>query len=670
MAYDDVVVEKSKGSGSGKVNGSGKVSAVDILKDFERSVRYWKPLHKNIESDFEFALGHQWEDADVETLRQAGVKALTINKIKPIIKLITGIERQSKSDFVAFPEGQEDGLVADIVTALLKNVVKQSKAERKMSEQFKRGSICGVDYLEPYIDYTHDMINGELRLRNVNPLCIFPDPDAQEYDLSDGKFLIKFSYNLTKDQLIELYPTKESRIEKLDSGGGKVNIDELARDIKHVQGLDYPSLSKAKDMPEEMEEYGYDLIEYQYKSWVDKYYIIDKVAGVVKDMGKEDAQAYIEQYPDAKLIKKKVPEYRIAAYVCGEVISDEVLWSFPKWKGFLIIPYFAEFITMKMERRELMIQGIVRQLRDLQEEYNKRRTQELRHLNSTVGSGMMAADDALSPQEEEKIKKYGSSPGVFIKYRAGTSGKPERILPPPLSQAHAQLAVENAQDLKEASGVNPDLLANTETDQSGRAILLKQKQGLVMIQEYLDNYSDTKKILGKFLLSQVSEVYTIETAIRVVGEGFLKKYQEFQKPVMRPAETEDMAMGMADENGMVPSVNPQTGQIDTEIDREMVNKVFNAVLMDDELSKYDVTIGEGAYSETVKISNYMTLADMVSKGIPIPPDILIEESMLPQGTKQRIVASIEEAQMMAAQAAKAQPPMADNAQKEDSYAGR
>jgi hypothetical protein len=46
----------------------------------------------------------------------------------------------------------------------------------------------------------------------------------------------------------------------------------------------------------------------------------------------------------------------------------------------------------------------------------------------------------------------------------------------PLSQGHAQLAEENAQDLKEASGVNPDLLATDSKSQSGRAILLKQRQ--------------------------------------------------------------------------------------------------------------------------------------------------------------------------------------------------
>lgn len=611
------------------------VKPEQIIKDFQRAYRHWSPLHKEMEGDFEFAQGKQWDDSDVAKLEAAGVKALTVNKIRPIIKLVTGIERQSKSDFVAFPEGGEDGLVADIVTALLKNLAKNSRAENKLSEQFKRGCIGGCDYIEPYLDYTYDLVNPCLKLRNVPAIQVFPDPDAEEYDLSDGKFLVKFSKNLSKDQLLELYPDEESKIEKITNGKiDLANMDALIK--RHIETPDYPALSEATKTTEEQKEYGFDLIEYQYKSMINKYYVVDKIMGKVQEMTKEEASSYGQSHPDVKVITKKVPEIRIASYVGGVIIVDSVLWTYPRWRSFGIIPFFAEWLNIGLGDLVLRIQGVVRSLKDLQYEFNKRRTQQLRHLNSSVNSGMIYADDALTPDQEENLKNYGSSPGITIKYKAGTLGKPEKILPTPLSQGHAQLAEENANDLKEASGVNPDLLANSDNDQSGRAILLKQKQGLVMVQEMLDNYARTKKLIGSFLLSQLGEIYTIEKVIRVLGQDFFKKYQEFNKPIV-----DDMGQ---------PVINPANGQLETEIDQEAVNGIINQVLNDPELGNYDVTIGEGAYSETVKISNYMTLADMVSKGIPIPPDVLVEESMLPQGTKQRIVASIEKANMMAQQA--------------------
>ncbi len=606
----------------------------DILKDFERSAKFYSKTYELMEKDLAFCLGDQWDDADVETLRKAGVKALTINKIKPILKLIGGIEKQSKSDFIAFPEGDEDGIVADISTSLLKNIVKKSKCERKLSEQFDRGNMIGQDFIEPYMDYSQDLINGELKLRNINPLQVYPDPDAIEYDLSDGKFLIKYSPNLSKDQLLELYPDKETEIEKIAKG--KIVVDKIGNMVEHIQRLDYPALQETCCEDVDAVEYGYDLIEYQYKNLVNRYYVVDRELGVVQEVkGKKEAEEYASTKENVKVIKKKVFEIRLAVYVGGSVIFDDVLWCYPRWKSYSIVPYFPDKINIRTKKSEFMIQGIVRGLRDLQEEYNKRRTQELRHLNSSVNSGMMAPKGSLSPSELAKVKKYGSSPGIFIEYE-GSIGKPERIPPAPISTAHAQLAIENAQDLKESSGVNPDLLANTENDQSGRAILLKQKQGLVMIQKYLDNYSETKRILGSFLLSQLGEVYTIDTAVRVLGESFLNKYDEFKKPVVGPD-----GIPVMDENGVLK----------TEVDKSAVQDIINKVLNDVDLNKYDLTIGEGAYSETTKQSNYLMLSDMIKNGIPIPPDILINESMLPQGTKQRINASIEQAQMMASRQA-------------------
>lgn len=615
---------------------SEKLTPEDILKDFRLSVRYFSPIHKKMEGDFEYEAGKQWNGDDVATLAKAGVKALTINKLRPIIKLMSGIERQSKSDFVAFPEGDEDGLIADICTGLLKNIVKQSKAERKLSTCFKRGIIGGMDFIEPYIDYTYDMVNGELFLRNLNPMRVFFDPDCEEYDLSDGRFLIKFSPNVSRDKLYEMFPTKKSKIESLSSG--RINVSELGVEDKHTQYRDYPSLDKASNDGDDSErEYGFDLIDYQYKKMVKKYFIIDKTLGVVQEVdSKELGQEYIQLHPEAQLIEKSVPELRCAYLVGNEIIEDEVLWTYPKWKGWSIIPFFADWLTISLDDQSLQVQGIVRNLKDLQEEYNKRRTQELRHLNSSVNSGMLVPKGSLSQQELAKAKEYGSAPAIVIEYDA-TVGKPEKIFPTPLSTGHAQLATENAQDLKEASGVNPDLLANSDTSQSGRAILLKQKQGLVMVQEYLDNYSETKRLLGRFLLTQLSEVFTIETAIRVLGDDFINKYDEFKKPTIDPMTGQ-------------PQIDPM-GKLVTEIDKNMVNEIFNGVLNNSsDISKYDVTIGEGAYSETVKQSNYLTLMDMIKQGIAVPPDVLVQESMLNQSSKQKIMASIEQQQAIIASA--------------------
>ena len=237
-----------------------------IFRDLQYSASKFSKLHKEIKGDYKFVQGDQWEDKDVEALRKQGVKALTINKIKPIIKLVTGIERQSRSDFKAFPEGDEDQIVSEIATRLLKNISKTSRADEKLSEMFKHGIIGGLCFVEPYIDYSYDLINGELKLNKVSALDIYPDPDGKEYDLSDAKFLIKISRGLTKDQLLQLFPDKESKIKKIENG--TIDWDFLNTFEGHMQGLDYPPLNEGENVNEkgQIETDSYDLIDYYYRT--------------------------------------------------------------------------------------------------------------------------------------------------------------------------------------------------------------------------------------------------------------------------------------------------------------------------------------------------------------------------------------------------------------------
>jgi len=101
------------------------IEAKDILHDLHRATSHKSKWIKEAKEDFEFRVGKQWEESDYQALWSRGVRALTINKIHPILLLLSGLERQNRTDFRAFPEGGEDLLTADIATRLLKNSIKQ-----------------------------------------------------------------------------------------------------------------------------------------------------------------------------------------------------------------------------------------------------------------------------------------------------------------------------------------------------------------------------------------------------------------------------------------------------------------------------------------------------------------------------------------------------------------
>ena len=71
------------------------------------------------------------------------------------------------------------------------------------------------------------------------------------------------------------------------------------------------------------------------------------------------------------------------------------------------------------------------------------------------------------------------------------------------------------------------------------------------------------------------------------------------------------------------------------------------MLNDPDIADYDISVGEGVSAETVRYANYLMLQEMAGNGIPIPPDVLVEESTLSDTAKNKIKQAIEKMQSAA-----------------------
>lgn len=666
------------------------------MSDFKAAAQAKSKLIKRQENDFLFALGDQWDPKDEATLVAAGIKPITDNRIAPNIHLMTGLERQNRTDFKAYPEGEEDGVKADLASFLLKNTIKVSGFQFKSSDQFKDGITCGESHLELYLDYTDSFINGTPCWRKTDSDVIFPEPGSREYDFSDAKYVYKLTKSISKDDLINLFPKKEKVIR--EASGSTVDVNDNGEDA-HQQKRDYPKEGNSGDSkPDGYCEF--DLIERYYKKWIPTSFIGDKEKGTITQAENEekanafvtgyqnqivsDEQAYHgavqgimaqhmnemgpegallppqehlamlnqqgalpppppQQNPDRfQVFKRMVPEIWCFAHTPGieEALCDERAWFYPEWKTYHFVPYFARFSTapIKGDKRHLLIQGIVHGVKGVQEKHNKAEMLMLRHLNTSANSGWLAEEDSWV--DESKVEQFGSAPGINLYYKKGRQ-LPQRIVPNQLSTGHAAIAAEAAEAIKAQLGINADLLATQQGgSDSGRAIALRQRQGLLMVQELFDNLSRSRQIAGRFMLSQLGKMYDTESAKKVLGEAFLMK--NFPPPMMVDPSGPDPATGGPKQ---VPMPDPQTGQPMT-YDTQMAELTIAEVLSG-QLDKYDVSVGESVSSDTQKMANASEIKEIATAypGL-IPPDILIEESQMPQETKNKILASIKQAQAM------------------------
>lgn len=695
-----------------------KLTVQKSMKDFQAAYRAKKKLIDREKEDHLFALGEQWDPKDAETLKRSNIKPITDNRIAPNIFLLTGLERQNRTDFKAFPIGEEDGVKAEVASALFKDAIKESEFSYKSSDQFKDGITCGESHLELYLDHTEDLLNGKPCWTKLDGNMVFPEPGYKEYDFRDCRYVYKLKLDVSEEDLINLFPKMKKKIQQ--AGEGRIDLESITGGGEsHTQKKDYPTDGSDSDS-DESEENGFDLIERYYKKWVEKYFLGDKETGQITEAENEDkATAFIDNYkgqivsdqqvyeqatqqiisqhmadiqasgdlvamqapmeqhlqflnenrklppppPDRNperfmLITRMVPEIWCFAHVPGieEPLDDSRAWFYPKWKMYPFVPYHARFSTAPLtgDQSHLLIQGIVHGVKGVQEKHNKAEMLMLRHLNTSANSGWEIEEDQLV--DPAKLEQFGSAAGVVIERKKGTPPL-TRLFPMPLSQGHAAIAADSAEAIKAQLGINADLLATQQGGaDSGRAIALRQRQGLLMVQELFDNLSRTRQIAGRFLLSQLGEIYDTESAKKVLGEAFLTK--NFPPPMVLDESGPDPMTGMPKQ---VPMQDPKTGQPMT-YDGEMA-EVLIAEVLSGNLGKYDVAVGESVSSETQRLANSAEVKEIATAypGL-IPPDILVEESQLPQSTKNRIMSAIKQAQAMQQQAIQQGPPQKPSAE--------
>lgn len=669
-----------------------------VLADLKLAHQSKRKLIEREKEDFLFALGKQWSDEDLKKLEKAGVKPVTDNRIAPNLYLLTGLERQNRTDFKAFPKGDEDGLKADVASVLFKDAIEKSGFQFESSDQFKDGITCGESHLELYLDYTDSIINGKPCWKKLDGNAIFPDPTSRKYDFSDARYVYKLTLDVAKEDLIGLYPEMEGKLKDLKGGRFDLSISDNAG--THRQQRDYGGANSSGASTEEKPDSGcFDLLERFYKKYVPAFFVADRKTGqLTKSDDETKAQGFIENYragiqanaeayqgavgqavsgaaaqlfgpgvlPDPAaldqiqqglaaqgqlppappeqdperftVLKRLVPEIWVFAMVPGldTPLVDERAWFYPHWKSYPFAPFFARFSTAPItgDDRHLLVQGLVHGVKAGQEMHNKAKTLMIRHLNGSANSGWLSEEDVWV--DAQKVEMFGTAPGVNLEYKQGRT-KPERITPTPLSPGHAELSADTAESIKAQLGINSDLLATQQAGgDSGRAIALRQKQGLLMVQEPFDNLSRTRQIAGRFLLSQLGEIYDTDSAMKVLGEAFLTK--NFP-PIMLPDP--------ANQGQQVAAPDKTTGQ-PMQYDREVAELIIAEVLSGN-LEQYDVAVGEAVASETAKMAVAAEIKEL-SQAYPgvVQADTIVKNSMLPEAAKKEILSSL---QMVQAQAA-------------------
>jgi hypothetical protein len=523
---------------------------------------------------FRFYTGDQWDLADLEKLQAEKRPALTINLILPIVNLLSGIQRQGRQDVTVVARKGGFKALASVYTQVLRHCLDMADADYEIADCFLDGIIGGKGWLQTEIDYSDDPVSGDLVVRKVSPFAIREDPDATEYDLNkSGKFVIHDTW-MDRDALLLNYPAKQADIE-----AGGLEIDPASGDVAGDASVSADASTRSNA------HLRYRVRECWWKAYQKRLVLINTVTGAMKTVlpAQQELASAVAANSKHWVVKDWVVPVLHKTVTAGNLVLAD---SEDPYHGVVRFPYtrFCPFWT------DGYVMGVVQNLTGPQQEVNKRRSQALHNLNQTANSGFKVKK--VLNNYDRHLAKFGSTPGVVLdESKAG--GSIERIEPAPLSAGHTASAQLSADDMKEISGANHNLMGQVTENfaESGKAIELRQAQGMKVVEVVFDNFARTQKLMATGLVEMIrfTEVYSDDEIKAILSDG----------PDGRSQKSEDRNQ----------------------------NKNILALLKNRMVGKYGITVQSSSSSPTQRYANFMNVLE-IARMYPerVPAEAVIERS--------------------------------------------
>lgn len=562
-------------------------------------VELYKQLKKNEQEDREraeeaekFYEGDQWDKSDKAELESKGRAALVLNHVQPSIDLLSGYQRQNRTDVRFAPVEDSDARSADVLNMIVKQIMEQNGFYVEQSKQFEDEAIVGRGFVE-VSEEPNEFGDIEPRIGHVEWDAVYLGPHNNQ-DMSDLLVMCKSKW-FSRPEIKRLFP------EITDKLPAPMDPDEDRSELSpHVDNGRPYTPEQSKTVRFDASNLDTDLVnlaknEYRVIECVRKEYetvpiAVEPRVGFVRnlqDLSKSEI-GQVRTIPNLRLIERQISRMRLTRTLANILIDDD----YPDWSynDFGLCPAYAYF-------RKGRFWGKVRAMIDPQREINKRHSQAVDILNRAAGYGWFFDQDTFPNMAARTHFEENSSIPGFVQ-------EIKDINKPPKQQEGTKTPVEVLQmeqnaleQFRAISNINEEMLGVQSNATSGVAILERKRQGLVGQERLFDSLSMSQKRVAKLLVKIIQARYSVERIMRII-----------QSAVQR---NPDQMIGQQPASGYDPA--------------ELAAMIKNA-----DLTKYDVFVTESPASPTVAQANFMILSDLAKQGVPIPPQLLLKYAPIPE----------------------------------------
>jgi hypothetical protein len=472
---------------------------------------YRQELDRQSENRFQMAIDEdyydniQWSEDEAAQLRERGQAPIVYNVIAQTINWVIGSEKRGRTDFKILPREKEDTTPAEIKTKLLKYLSDVNRLPFSRSRAFEDAIKVGIGWLE---DGAQDEDDGEpIYSRYESWRNILHDSASTELDFSDGRYIFRSKW-VDVDVAKALFPGREAQIDdavvdaslygSFDMVDGDVPMDYME--------FDRSNYSVARTLVSHKRR-RVRLIECEYR-------VPEKVqrlrGGIFKgEIYDPKDQRHVDAVNSGQsaVAAKVMMRVRLA-----HMTVKDLLWEGPspyRHNRFRFTP-----IWCYRRGRDNLPYGMIRSIRDIQDDVNKRASKALHILSSNkviMDEGALPDGTTIDEFAEEVAR-----PDAIIVKRPGKELvlNAERDLAAP----HLELMSRGINMIQQVGGVTDELLGRTTNAVSGVAVQKRQEQGSLATNKPFDNLRLAAQMQGEIQLSLLEQFCSEEKSFRITNE--------------------------------------------------------------------------------------------------------------------------------------------------------
>ena len=573
----------------------------------------------------------QWDEADLEYLRESGRPALTMNLIKGKIDDLTGMIEDLRLTPRAKAIGHEDATSASILNHLVDSIKTETEFDTHVQACLERGLVVGEG------DLHHDvMVDPEdpsrikMTLTSLNPVEVVWDTSSERADRKDA-IVVFIDKWLSETEFLYEYPDKEKQLEEIkrmsveDDEFGIWDAEEGESSAHYAnRDRDYKDRGLARWYDKKHHRIRLIHMEYKVPKKVN-YLVATGPEGMVEtrelpqDTGVvKGAKDLVSTREDMEIRESWREDVYWFDFVQNEILYDDI--SPMPYKGFSVEPF-----SCFMDWEDNTAYGYVRNLIDPQREINKSYSASLDQLMVQGRPGFIAEEGAIPDERafEESVNEGGAI--AVVSNGALSGGKLIPRNPPQVPQGSYQRLEASMGLLDKIASQHTDTEKPSTHAEAAATVQLRYRR----VQQQL---SGPLKRYHTFLTGCAKRI--LETISSSMPDHQLKEYLGTERYQVQQGQIMEMEGP--------PGQQQPVGALSIRDMRKL---------------KWDIELDVATENSWMRVMQVQMFTDLIQAGVPIDPQLVVEKATTSRHDRERLKSFAKEQAQSQSQSAQQESQM-------------